>query len=130
MTAQKLPILKQGVKTINAEFIGTGALSQLSFVQSRPYATSFPFFLLSLTLASQSKKTLETSLDLTPPFKTLVDVKVEEMWIIWKIDAVILFKRYMAEKDFCRAHTSRSLDCNLYGLFKPLMTPKSKKKNN
>ena len=40
--AQKLPILKQGVKTINAESIWTRALSKLPFVQFRPYATSFP----------------------------------------------------------------------------------------
>ena len=37
--AQKLPMIKQGVKTMNAEFIRTRALSQLSFVQVRPYAT-------------------------------------------------------------------------------------------
>ena len=43
-------MLKQGVKTINAEFIRTRALSQLSFVQFRPYATSFPEPLLILML--------------------------------------------------------------------------------
>ena len=32
MTAQKLPMLKQGVKAINAGSIRTRALSQLSFV--------------------------------------------------------------------------------------------------
>ena len=30
-------MLKQGIKTINAEFIWTRALSQISFVQFRPY---------------------------------------------------------------------------------------------
>ena len=45
-----VPILKQGVRTINAQFIRTRALSQLSFVQFRPYATSFLGLLLSLTL--------------------------------------------------------------------------------
>ena len=45
-----VPILKQGVRTINAQFIPTCALSQLSFVQFRPYATSFLRLLLSLTL--------------------------------------------------------------------------------
>ena len=49
-------MLKQGVKTINAEFIQTLALSQLSFVQFRPYATSLPGLLLSLRLTSKSKK--------------------------------------------------------------------------
>ena len=35
MMAQKLPMLKQGLKTINFEFIRTHALFQLSFVQFR-----------------------------------------------------------------------------------------------
>ena len=65
-------MLKEGIKTINTEFIQTRVLSQLSFTQSRPYAISF-VGLLSLTLMSKSKKTLETSLDLTPSFKTSVD---------------------------------------------------------
>ena len=69
-------MLKQGVKTINAEFIRTRALSQHSFVQFRSYASSF-LGLLSLTLMPKSKKTLETSLDLTPSFKTSVDTMVE-----------------------------------------------------
>ena len=72
-------MLKQGVKTINAEFIGTRALSQLSFVQFRPYAASFPGLFLSLTLMSKSKKTLETSLDLMPSFKTSVDARFESL---------------------------------------------------
>ena len=53
-------MLKQGVKTINAEFIRTRALSQL-FVQFRPYASLFPGLLLSLTLMPKSKKTLATN---------------------------------------------------------------------
>ena len=69
-------MLKQGVKTINTEFIRKRALSQLSLVQFRPYATSFPE-LLSLTLIPKSKKTQEKSLDLTPLFKTSVDARVE-----------------------------------------------------
>ena len=68
-------MLKQGVKTINAEFIRTHALFQLSFVQFRPYAISFPVLLLSLTLMSRSKKTPETSLDLTPLFKTTFEAR-------------------------------------------------------
>ena len=98
-------MLKQDVKNINAEFIRTRALSQLSFVQFRPYATSFPRLLLSLTLMSKSKKTLETNLDLMPSFKTFVETMVEGMWIFWKIGAVILFKTNLAKKDFCRSHT-------------------------
>ena len=68
-------MLKQGVKTINAEFIGIHALFQFSFVQFRPYANSFQG-LLFLTLMAKSKKTLETSLDLTLSFKTF-DARVE-----------------------------------------------------
>ena len=44
----------------------------MHFVQFRPYATSFPE-LFSLTLMLKSKKTWETSLDLTPPLETSVD---------------------------------------------------------
>ena len=47
---QKLAMLNQGVKTIIAEFIRTRALSQLYFVQFKPYATSFPGLLLTLAL--------------------------------------------------------------------------------
>ena len=80
VTAQKHPMLKQGTKTINAEFIRTCELSQLffiqfrpcAFVQLRPYATLLPGLLLSLTLMPKSKKNLETSLDLTLSFKTSV----------------------------------------------------------
>ena len=104
-------------KKINAEFIRTRALSQFFFVHFRPYTTSFPGLLLSLTLMSKGKKTLETSLDLTPSLKTSVDAKVEGlfwMWIIWKISVIILSKRNMVEKDVCGAHTLRSLECNFY----------------
>ena len=109
-------MLKQGVKTINAELIRTRALSQLSFTHFRPYAISFPRLLLSLTLMQKSKKTMETSLDLTPSFKTSQLTQglrvLFRMWVIWKTSAVILFKRNMAEKNVCRAHTFRSLNCN------------------
>ena len=97
--AQKRPMLKQGVKTINPEFIRTHALSQLSFVQFRPFAISFPGLLLSLTLMPLLRQGLRVFF---------------RMWIICKIGAVILFKRNMAEKDVCRAHTFRSLNCNFY----------------
>ena len=70
-------MLKQGVKTINDEFIRIHALFQLSFAQFRPYAASFQGLLLSLTLMPKSKKTLEMSLDLMPSFKTSFDARVE-----------------------------------------------------
>ena len=73
----------------------------LTFVPLRPYAISF-LGLLSLTLMPKSERNLETSLYLTPLFKTSVDARVEGLvsnWIIWKIGAVILFKRNIAEKD-------------------------------
>ena len=66
-------MLKQGLKTINTEFIQTHALSQLSFVQFRPSAVSFVGLLLSLKLISKGKKTLEMSLDLMPLFKISAD---------------------------------------------------------
>ena len=68
-------MLKQGLKN-NAEFIRSLALSQLSFLQFRPYATLFPG-LLSLTLVSKSKMPQETSLELAPSVKTSVDAKVK-----------------------------------------------------
>ena len=54
--AQKFPMLKQGIKIINAEFIRAHALSQLIFVQFRPYATSFTGLVFSLTLAPKVKR--------------------------------------------------------------------------
>ena len=72
-SCEHITILKQGVKRINAEFIQTRALSQLSFVQVRPYVTLLVEVLLSLTLMSKSKKTLETSFDLAPLLKTSAD---------------------------------------------------------
>ena len=83
--AQKLPMIKQGVKTMNAEFIWTHALFQLTFIR----------LLLFLTLMPKSKKTLETSLNLLPLFKTSLDARVRAlfwMWIMWKIGTLILFK--------------------------------------
>ena len=72
-SCEHITILKQGVKRINAEFIQTRALSQLSFVKVRPYVTLLVEVLLSLTLMSKSKKTLEASFDLAPLLKTSVD---------------------------------------------------------
>ena len=71
-------MLKQGIKTINAEFIWTRALSQVSFIQFRPDATSFPGLLLSMTCQKvKSRKTLETSWDLRSSFKTAINARVE-----------------------------------------------------
>ena len=104
--AQKLAMLNQGVKTIFAEFIRTLVLSQLYFVQFKPYATSFPELLLTLALMWKSKKTQEKMLDLTSRVKGLVsNVDYLENWSC-------NFKTNMAEKDICRAHTFHSLDCN------------------
>ena len=71
-------MLKQSVNTINSEFIRARTLSQLSFVQFKPYVTSFPG-LLSLKLMSKSKKTMESGLDVIPSFKTSVDTMVESL---------------------------------------------------
>ena len=108
-------MLKEGMKTINAEFIRTRASSQLSFGQFRSYATSFPGLLLTLTLTWKSKMIPGTSLDLTPSFKTSVDAKVEGL--VSNVDylenwCMLLFKTNMAEKDACCEHTFLSLDCN------------------
>ena len=70
-------MLKQDIKTINAEFIRTHASFQLSFVQFRPYATSSLGLLLSLMLMPKSKMILETSLDFMPSFKSSFDARVE-----------------------------------------------------
>ena len=69
-------MLKQGIKIINAEFIQTHVLSQLSSIQSSPYESSFPRFLLSLMLIPKSQKTLEMSFKHTSSFKTSIDAKV------------------------------------------------------
>ena len=73
-------MLKQGVKTINTKFIRTCVLSQLSFVQFRPYSILFPGLLLTLTLTSKSKKTLSTSLDLALLCKTSVDARIRVLF--------------------------------------------------
>ena len=70
-------MLKRGKKSINAEFIRTRTLSQLSFVQFRPHVTSLLGVLLCLTLMPKSKKTLDTNLEFTPLFKTSADARFE-----------------------------------------------------
>ena len=118
-------MLKQGRKTINAEFIQTHALCQLSFVQFRPYATLFPGFLLSLTLMSKSKKSLETSLDLTPLFKTSFDAMVEGL--VSNVDYLENRHRNFIQKKYGRNRRLPRARFFLYRLFTPSMTPKGKK---
>ena len=69
-------MLKQGIKTINTEFIRTRALSQISFVQFRLYTSLFPRLLLSFTLMPKSKKTLEMNLDLARSKKKMQELRV------------------------------------------------------
>ena len=128
-------MIKQGIKTMNAEFIQTCALFQLSFVQFRPYATSFPRLLLSLTLIPKSKKTLETILDLTPSFKTSLDTRVEDL--VLNLDYLENLRSNFIQKKYGR---KRHLACTpvsssglqfffflYYGLFTSLMTFKGRK---
>ena len=115
-------MLKQDVKQLTLNLFEHMHLFQLSFIQFRPYATSFPGLLLSLTLMPKSKKTLEKSLDLTPSFKTSFHARVEGSCFecgLFGTCAVILFNRNMAETDVCCAHTFF-----LYGLFTLFMTRK------
>ena len=122
-------MLKQGVKTIDPEFILTSVLSQLSFVQFRPYATQFPGF-LTLTLLSKSKKTLRQvctiHLHSRPPLMQGSRV-LFGMWVLWKIDVIVLSKE-LWQKKMSVTHTFCSLDCNFFlqGLFTSLMTSKGK----
>ena len=58
--AQKLPLLKQSVKTMKCLIYSNTCIVLLSFTQFRPYSTTFPG-LLSSTLMSKSKKTGETN---------------------------------------------------------------------
>ena len=116
--AQKLPMLKQGVKIINAEFIWTRALSQLSFVEFRPYASFFLMGLFSLTVMPKSKTILETSLDLTHLFETSVRPDAWVEGLISNVDCLENRRRTFIRRKYGRkrrlpAHTFRSLDCDL-----------------
>ena len=126
-------MFKQGIETINTEFIQTFALSQVSFVHFWPYVIWFPGLLFLLTFVSKSKKTLETSLDVTLFFNGWEFFFFFWMLIICKIGVIILFKRITAETFVCCPHTFRFLDCIfffLYRHFAVLMTPKSEKRIN
>ena len=92
-------MLKPGVKTSNAEFIRTRTLSQISFVQLR-HVSSFLLGLLSLTVMLKSKKTLETSLNLTPLFKTSVrpDARVEGL--VSNVDYLKNLRRAFIQKKY------------------------------
>ena len=111
-------MLKQGVKIIDAEFIRTRALSQLSFIQFRPYAVSFLGLLLSLVLMPKSKKTLVTSLDLTPSFKTCTDTRVEGL--VWNVDYLGNRHRNFIKKKYGRKRhlpQTRFIFCTVIFLF-------------
>ena len=116
-------MLKQDIKTINAEFIRTHALFQLSFVQFRPYATSSLGLLLSLMLMPKSKMILETSLDFMPSFKSSFDTRVEGL--ISNVDYLgnrhrnFIQKKYRRNKRLPHTHVFF-----LYKLFTPFVTPR------
>ena len=124
-------MLRLGVRIINAEFIQTHALSQLSFVQFRPYATLFLRFLLFLTLLSKSKKTLETSSDLTPSFTTSVDARVDVLVsnMVYLENRHRNFIQIKYDRKTRLPHTHHFLIWTVVflsfqsGLFTPLMTP-------
>ena len=97
---------------MNAELIGTCEFSQLSFVQFRPYATSFPRFLLSLTLMP---KRPWSSLDLTLSFKNSLDAKIEGL--VLNVDYLENRRRKFMQKKYGRkrhwlTNKFRSLDSN------------------
>ena len=97
---------------MNAELIGTCKFSQLSFVQFRPYATSFPRFLLSLTLMP---KRPWSPLDLTLSFKNSLDARVEGL--VLNVDYLENRRRKFMPKKYGRkrhwlANKFRSLDSN------------------
>ena len=98
-------MLKQGVKTINAEFIRT----------REPYANSFPGLFLSLTLMLKSKKTLETSLDLTPSFKTSVNARVEGL--VSNVDYLKNWRRNFIQKEKTSAAHTRFVIWTVIFLF-------------
>ena len=99
-------------------------LFQLSFVQFRPYATLFPGLLLSLTLIPKSKKTLQTSLNPTPLFKTSFHARVEGL--VLNVDYLENLHSNFIQKKCGRntfaAHTHTRFFCTDF-----FMTPKGKK---
>ena len=71
--------------------------------------------LLALTLIPKDKKTLETSLDLTPSFKTSLDARVEGLVLnldyLGNLRSNFIQKKY-GRKDIWRAHKFHPLECN------------------
>ena len=126
-------MLKQGIKTTNAEFIQTRTLSQHSFVQFRSYATLFPGLVLSLTLMSKIKKILETSLDLTPLFKTSIDTRVEglalNMDYLGNRHPNFIQKKYVRKRrtHVSHTHTRFVLWTVIFIFVTPFYTPKRQK---
>ena len=102
-------MIKQGVITMNTEFIQARTLSQLSFIQLRPYEISFLRLLWFLMLMPQSKKTLETSLDLIPLFKISLDARSEDIVL-----NVVYLENWYHEKDMWHAQMLHSLDCKFF----------------
>ena len=105
-------MLKQGIKIINAEFIQTHVLSQLSSIQSSPYESSFPRFLLSLMLIPKSQKTLEMSFKHTSSFKTSIDARVQGL--VSNVDYLengcynFIWKNYGRKRHLPHTHVSFS----------------------
>ena len=102
----------------------------------RPVQTLFSGLFLSLTLMPKSKNNLETSLDLTPSFKTSVDPRVEGL--VSNVDSLENWHCNFTQKKYGRkwhlpstqVFLSGFLFSFLYGLFTPLMAPKGKKRIN
>ena len=106
-------MLKEGLKTINIEFIRSQALSQLSFIQFKPYATSCPG-LLSLTLVSKSKMTLDTSLDLMPSVKSSIDARVKGL--VFNVDYLENQCRNIIQKNCGRKRRLQNTHISFSGL--------------
>ena len=109
--------------------VNTLALFQLSFVQFRPYATSFLGLLLSVTLMPKSKKTLETSLDLILLFKTSFDVRVDRL--VSNVDYLENQHCNFIQKKYGRNRRLPHTRCFFFFVqtFYTVMTPKGTKIN-
>ena len=96
---------------IGGNFLGDNfhraALSQLSFVQFWPHATSLP----RLLFKCQKAQRRWTRVWMWRFRSTVESFFFFWIWIIWKIGVIILFKRITAEKFVCCPHTYRFLDC-------------------
>ena len=103
--AQKLLMLKQGIKTISFKFVQTCSLSRS--VQNLYNLVPVGFSLLWQCQKVKGPLRLRSRPLLMQGLRFLF-----RTWIIWKIGTVILFKRTMAEKDICHAHKFHSLDRN------------------